>query len=314
MRKFFRLLVFLLIIFLFFVTSREVLASQTAIGVSPAIVEAVLGDDAITKKVTLFNLTDFPLPIKTLRESFSPQEKLEIPKDKLNLYDASSWINLNSNDEDFILQPREARQIEMTIQSPSDATPGGHYASLIFQPMIPQEIVSKDSVFVFARVAVLLFLEKKGEIVENLNVSNFEVNYFNHELPIEVKLKLDNQGNTHLRPRGQVIVRDLKNKKILSVPISSTIILPGTKKDFNVKIDEKYASKILAGKYSVSAEILYGVDNQVVQSNVRFFVWFPWMKSIVFGAIYLFFILLIIRMRKRIVKAGKVILNLPIRK
>jgi hypothetical protein len=281
---------------------------KTALGVNPAIIEAISGDQPVSKKITLYNLTNFPLPIKTLRESFSPKEKLEIPKEKLTLFDASSWIKLDEKDVDFILQPKEAREIKMTILSPLGASPGGHYASLVFQPMIPQESVSKDSVFVFARVAALLFIQKKGEIVENLSVRKFDVNYYNQKLPIEITLQLKNSGNTHLRPVGKVMIQDNSGKKIImNLPIPESIILPGTSKNYNVTIEESLAKKIGSGRYSIKAQVMYGTNNQIIQTKFKFFILFPWTGTIVVLILGLLLMIFIFKMKKRIVKASTLI-------
>jgi hypothetical protein len=318
MKKFFSVLLILIFVSSFFYSSK-ILAKEesgggsflkkTALGVNPAIIELVSGDESVSKKITLYNLTNFPLPIKTLRESFSPKEKLEIPKSKLNLFDASSWIQMDEKDVDFILQPKEAREIKFSVESPEGASPGGHYASLVFQPMIPQEIISKDSVFVFARVAALLFIQKKGEIVENLSINQFNVNYYNQNLPIEIELKLKNSGNTHLRPSGKIVIKDsLQKKIILNLGIPQTIILPGTVKSYDTTIDQSMTKKINSGRYSVQAEVMYGAENQILKTDIKYFILFPWVNMIVGGIIFILFFVFVFKMKKRMIKAGTLIL------
>ncbi len=68
----------------------------SSMGINPSILEVVLDKNSQNEQtIDLSNLTNVPIPIKVSKQSFTPKEKLQIPKDQLNTYDASSWITIS---------------------------------------------------------------------------------------------------------------------------------------------------------------------------------------------------------------------------
>jgi hypothetical protein len=280
---------------------------KTALGVNPAIMEVVLDEKKPTvKEITLYNLTNFPVPIKTTVESFTPKEKLEIPKDQLNRFDASSWIEINNEDGDFILQPREAKIIELTVTQPKKAAPGGYYASVVFQPLIPQSLVSNESIFIFARVATLAFLQVKGEVKENLEFKTFKINNFYQSLPESFTFILRNTGNTHLRPQGKIIINDeIRKKTVRQIGFLPSIILPGTEKEYKADLSDL---RLTMGKFSVLAETSYGTENSLIKSSKYYFYVFPYTISALAFISLIIFLTLIIKIKSRLKKALNVLI------
>lgn len=258
----------------------------TALGVDPAIVELVVDEAKPTlQKVLLTNLTVKPIPIKVSKQSFTFADRSEIPPDKLDIYDASSWITIEGYDKDFILQPLEQRHVVLKITQPKGASPGGHYASIIFQPLLPDEFISQQSLFVYARIAVLIFMQVKGDIIENIEVKDFEISTFNESVPIVGELTLKNNGNTHTRPLGEITFwDDLQNKMLKAVPLEPAVILPGLEK----KIKVEFIDDITIGKVSAKASLLYGADNTPVESEKKEFYIVPYKLVAIFLLVGLF--------------------------
>ncbi len=278
---------------------------QTSLSVGPSIVEAVL-DKGIpsTREVVLTNLSNLPQPVKTLKQSFTPKEKLEIDPKQLQIYDASSWISISEADSDFILQPHQTKTIKLTFLQPDNASPGGHYATVIFQPLIPQELVSEGSVFVYTRVAVLVFLQTKGDIVENLSIQNVTHRHIYEYSPLGFDVVIKNSGNTHLAPTGKLnVYNDLTNQLVASQDLRSSIVLPGTEKTFHfdVPVGEHF------GKFSAEAEVKYGTDDQILHSERNSFVIFPYSIALLVIFPLALIIILFLKFRTRVKKAYKVL-------
>jgi len=239
-----------------------------------------------------------------LKESFTPKEKLEIPKEKLKVFDASSWITVPEKDTDFILQPREVRKIRLTINKPKDASPGGHYASLVFQPLIPQEIISKESIFIFARVAALVFIQTKGEIIEDLSLKKINHNKLYQSTPITIETILKNNGNTHLRPSGKITLYDeVRKKTIANFGLVPSLILPKTEKSYPITIEDQK----LLGRYSIKAELSYGAENKTIKSEKLYFYVFPYAGISVSVIIIIIIITIITKLRSRLYKAFNIL-------
>lgn len=280
--------------------------SKSAIGVDPAIMEEVLDvNNPSQRTINVFNLSNLALPIKVAKMSFTPQDKLNYPEDKLSIYDASSWIEISKEDTDFILQPQSKKSITLTITQPSEASPGGHYATIYFEPLIPAELVSQQSVFVYARAAVLIFMQTRGDIVENLKIKSFNANTIYESVPFKANLSFENIGNTHLLPKGKVdVYDDIRGILIKTYDLNPSLILPGTEKQQIVDIDPGFS----LGKISAQFVLTYGANNQVIESDrVQIYI-FPY-KAVLLILIVAF---ILIFLRKRILRAFLILFDIKV--
>ncbi len=279
--------------------------SQPALGVDKSIIESVVDPGvAQTQEIRLTNLTNFPLPIKASKESFTPREKLDIPQDQLGIYDASSWITLADEDTDFIIQPKEIKTIQVTVTQPQNASPGGHYASLYFEPLIPESVVSDQSVFVYARVAVLFFLQVKGQIVENIGIKQVSAPGISDSTPVTISTILQNTGNTHILPAGKIEVTDeLTHSIVQTIPFPQTIVLPGTEKNYAAD----FTSNAKIGVFSAQVIVNYGASNLALTSQKIEFYVFPYNFVLIIIIPLLIACFFIIRYRKRFRKAIRVL-------
>jgi len=280
---------------------------KTALGVSPAIIETILDEKTPTEKeISLYNLTNFPIPIKTTIESFSPKERLEIPEKDFKKYDASTWVEIDKDQKDFILQPRESRKINFSVKQPTDASPGGHYTSIVFQPLVPEEMVSRQSVYIFARVAVLVFMQVKGDIFENLEYDKSNIKSFYQSPPDSLSIFLKNTGNNYLRPNGRLLIyNELNQKAVGQAGIVPSIIIPDTIKEYKVDFDRNI--KFGIGKFSVRPEISYGVDNTLLETPKIFFYVFPYTYYLLFFIVAIPLVIITVKQKTRLSKAIKIL-------
>lgn len=269
-----------LLIGLFWNGQNRVLAleNQTTIGVSPAIVETVVNPGEITvQKIRIINSNNRPVPIKAMIKDWVGNNDMQTELGET--ISAKEWIEIEP--ADFIMEANSSRDILITILPPIGATPGGHYASIFFNPVFSQdEIINQSGPRIIPRVAVQLMLLVKGEMQEKLQIVNFEPSQmiFWGNSP-SFKLEIGNFGNVHLVPRI-----NLKLEKvwpaggISSVIEENKVIIPGQKREL------KLVSKIQNwGKYKVNGEIEYGTFQEKTSLNESFFWILPpvWLFFIV---------------------------------
>ncbi len=276
MKKLLRTLAFILITV--FVVSYPVKVSADSetsadqktsiIGVSPAIIESVLTPDTLAKtKIQIFNNSRFPIPMKAFARSFIATEDLShADSDK---FDSSSWITLNP--ADFILQPGEHKEIEVMILPDKHAEPGGHYATIYFQPLVPESVLSSDSTFLSSRVGVLAFFVVKGDIKENAEISNVKYPRFVYKNPINFDIVLKNTGNVHILPVGELKLKNILTGAIDSVEIKPNVVLPETEKTSEYLV----SPKMPFGIYDASIFLQYGSDRRILNYDVKTIVAIP---------------------------------------
>lgn len=278
---------------------------KIALSVSPAILELVLEKDRVVERaVTVINISKSALMVKIARRSFTPEELREIPEKLRGRYDASTWIQLDRDDADFILQAGESRIIPVRVKQPEQAAPGGHYASLLFQPLVPQQQGIRDAVYVYGQVAALLFMQVRGDINEELTLEKMDVLPVYESYPV-MAVTLKNRGNVHLRPEGVVLIRDRDDTIIHSLTIPSTLILPGAQKTFQV---EWRGASIPIGFFSAQAQVRYGRES-VIKTQGKRFLLLPFLRILGMLACTGMAVWILVKGRKRIMRAALILVS-----
>ena len=294
-------------IYLVNVQAEDTSNPQTSLGIFPAIVETVLSsDNTVENIVTITNLSNFSQPIKAVKQSFTLKEKYELTEEQRKIFDASSWIYISPEETDFILQPKESKDIHLYITQPKDATPGGHYATIYFQPLIPQELISTESIFVYARVAVMIFMQTPGDIIEHMEYKDLKFDILNNPGDFKFNLTLENLGNTHILPTGNIkVFNRLTDEYVYTGDFPSSIILPGMSKEFelNIPIPDKF------GAYTIETQLNYNTESEFLSSGKKEFYIFPY-TLFIFIIFPLFIIFLyVLKFGSRIRTAYRILFN-----
>ncbi|MCJ7804659.1 cytochrome c biogenesis protein ResB, partial [Patescibacteria group bacterium] len=113
------------------------------------------------------------------------------------------------------------------------------------------------------------------------------------------------EGNIHLMPSGEIVMSDFRGREVAKLSISPATVLPKTTKDLEVKWDKKY----LLGRFTAQAKILYGSENNKLESEPAELWIVPWVPlSFIIGLLTLF-VTFFILVRRRIFLAIKVLLG-----
>ena len=276
---------------------------KTALGVTPAIVELVIEPEKTSESsVTVFNVTNFPLPIKGTVKNFVPKE--EIPPNSQNIFDASAWIKIEPSD--FILQPLEEKKIKISIAPPKNAEPGGHYATIYFQPLIPEEVLSYQSSHITSRIGVLTLLIVKGDINETITLGNVDYKKFTQYGPKIFTLKFKNEGNVHIAPSGKLIIKNIRGKVTERISMPNKIVLPQTVREVQVERNGRF---LLPGKYKIEMALTYGSEKREIKSKPYTFWVFPWFAIFIIAAILTPTVWFMIIKRQRLKLAVQILLG-----
>lgn len=276
------------------------LATESALSASPAILESIVQlDQSNLTTVTIQNNTSFPLPIKGSVSAFLSTEN--IPDSAASTFNASSWFTLEP--ADFILQPKEVKQIKVTIKPPPQAEPGGHYATIYFRPLIPQEVVAESSAISLARIGILAFLIVPGDIKESISAGPLFSPRFLAFGPVKFLSHLENQGSVHLLPTTKLEITNFLGKNVATLTHPTTTILPHTNKPFNYT----WNIGIGFGRYSAKLTTNYGTDNPTLVSEPTYFWLIPWPLILIALTILTFSYKIFIVNRRRFVLALRVL-------
>lgn len=281
---------------------------MTALTIMPSIHEGVISPGKTTSQVfEIKNSSYFPLPIKCYISSFDASDEtggVAISDENDAKRSPISWISIV--EPDFILQSQTTRKVTVNFNPPSDLTPGGYYAILFAEPLLPESFLDSSSLRIGGRLGSLLFMISPGDLSEKGSIAsvNLPRYIFNGNQP-ELKIRFQNEGNVHLRPSGKVTVTNRLTKKSQTLTVAEFTVLPGKIRQQIVALG---GSK-WPGAFSIALQLNYGRDTITVNKTMTFY-YLPIIPIVVtIIMIWLIVFLLIGKTRKRIFKAIRVMIK-----
>lgn len=206
--------------------------------------------------------------------------------------DGTPKILLNSNDNDpysikgwispfasMLLVPRQIKTLPVTITVPANASPGGHYGVIRFSAAPPE--LQGTGVSLSASLGALVLLTVNGKINDSLSVQGFSANHNGktgslfESAPLNFEELIQNSGNVHEQPVGQVTVTDMFGKTVGGVSVNQPPrnILPSSTRKFTEAFDSTViGNKHLFGLYHAHLQLTYGSSKKTLSDSLTFWV------------------------------------------
>lgn len=274
-------------------------AQQQTLKVSPVIINVTLSPGkTYTQPVAIENLSDSPLPLRTALSDFmtgGEEGGYVFAETKSN--PLLSWIKLDETE--FILNPKEKKELQMMITTPDAIPVGGYYGVLFFEPVAQGD--QSSSTKVNAKVGVLMLANigvpdpnaKKAEIL------TYETDFLHADGNISVLLRVKNTSLNFFSAKPTVHITPLLpvETTIREYPLEEKIIFPG-----NIRRWEEAATiqSLPPNIYKATVNISTG-NGQVISAEKYLIVLPP--SNILIGVFLLFLLVFIITKRKRIKNA-----------
>lgn len=214
--------------------------------------------------VTVENPSDAPTTARAVVNDFiaSDQENGEprlILDDKAPL-PKNDFKKLVGTIPDVNLEPKEHKDVTVTLTVPADANSGGYYGAIRFAPVVNGQ---QSTVGLTASVGTLVLVTVPGNLTEKLDLvqlsaaQNGKATSFLTSGSVSVLTRLKNDGDIHLQPFGKVAVKDTFGKTIIQYEFNSTEpranILPGSIRRFEDQLNKKN----WFGRYTIESNLGY---------------------------------------------------------
>lgn len=262
----------------------------------------------IKQQIRVRNVTKDKLVVKAQFEDFvasgeDGQPKILLKEGETSPYSIKDWLSAPSS---LTLEPNQRESIEVVINVPKNAGPGGHYGVVRFTGTPPE--LEGTGVSLSASVGTLILVNVPGDIKQSAKVvelfasKNGKRGKFFEYGPLTVTTRVQNDGNIHFKPKGTVQVTNMLGKNVVVGQFNQEgrNVLPSSIRKFEQTIDKKF----MIGRYTIRADIVYGADNQITTAKSSFWVIPYKIIAIVVLAIALL-IFLIKRYNKFIVKLAE---------
>lgn len=237
--------------------------------------------DTVKNSIKVQNVTDKPLSIKTAIKNFEPvgtQGDVGLTDDS-GQYSLASWIHVTPGSS--VLQPKESKVFNFSIDIPKNAEPGGKFGSIVFQTAPGSD---KTAVGVSQQIGTLLLLRIAGDAKESAHIVSMQADRDAEGQSVIYKTLIANDGNVQVKPIGSITVTNMFGKKITTMPFGGKYVIPGAQREFDNTWNHK---GVLFGKYTATLTLLYGTKNTTLTATTSF-ISIPWkLISIILLAIVL---------------------------
>lgn len=226
--------------------------------------------DIVTERIKITNNSGVVSTYSILIEDFgSTGEEGQVVLEEEGAdtkYSLASWIE--PSEREIILQPNEEKTLVFNINVPRDAEPGGHYASLLLQSAVDQNKANEGGAAaqVSQRIGSLVLLRVSGNINESAQIETFEAPARSQAGPVNFTLRVKNDGNVHIRPKGTIIITDLFGRKVDELPLEGANVLPGATR----KMDTSWEKVNLLGSYTATLVATYGQQSLPLTAATKF--------------------------------------------
>ncbi|MEO6109716.1 MAG: hypothetical protein ABIP50_01755 [Candidatus Saccharimonadales bacterium] len=271
--------------------------SGSGLEISPALVElnAVKGN-IYTVNLSVTNVTNNNLVFNSFVNDFGSKDETGTPNVILdNTVTPTSIKTWVSNIPDFNLKAHEKKKLTATITVPSNAAPGGHYGVIRFSGH--NDSAASSNVDLTASAGTLILLKVDGPVIEKVNLISFDATKNGkagasfETGPITFVTRFENVGTVHVKPTGQIEVKDFFGNQVANLPINDAggNVLPSSIRRFEATFDKSW----MFGQYSAQISIGYGTRGGAIVESISFWV-IPY-KILLIGLILLITVIYILR-------------------
>jgi hypothetical protein len=279
-------LINLTIIFTFFVglfafTNASYAAdASTGLTISPPINELNANPgDSYTGKIKVTNNSTITSTVEVAAKDFGATDESGAPTvledTQKSSYSLKSWVTLK--EVKVNIEPKQYYEFNYTLDIPKTAEPGGHYGMILFTPSVATTAqTAGSSVSVGVQVGSMVLVNVSGDSITAGSIKQFmtDKKFYSYK-PVEFTTRIENSGNVHFKPSGNLIVKNAFGKQVANLTFNDANgnILPSQIRKF---MNEWSIGKRF-GWYKANLDLTYASSNKL-QSSTLFFI-IPWKET-----------------------------------
>lgn len=251
-----------------------------------------LGDDGsltaapgekIQVQIRVRNISEQPVSVITSAQDFildvDGETPIAIDDSASNRWSLASWLTITPTEHQ--IPSKSTVGINVLIEVPEDALPGGHYAMILHEPGETTDEYSVTNsgsgAAINQRVGTLLYVVVDGPINEEAYIRDFTFPSFTEYGPVPFNFTVENNSDVHITPQMSVEIYNLFNQKVETIAVEPKNIFPLYSRDFNGQWDRIWGWGLYKAKLTMS----YGSTGSIVVANTSF--WLLPLKIILAG-------------------------------
>ncbi|MFA7628365.1 MAG: LysM peptidoglycan-binding domain-containing protein [Candidatus Dojkabacteria bacterium] len=207
-------------------------------------------------------------------ESIVSDEEDGLTITKSDIVDFNEWCE-GEEEARLEVEPETIRLLRFVFSVPEDAEVGEHTGGILVQKVEPEKEGTTQGITLTTRVGVRIYQTVPGEIVKDLNITDFKIQKMYKELDFSGYFSKDAKAEeylitTKLANRGNVSISFTENIAIKN-ELTDEIIQEVTDREFQVLRDDEFTSNFSwnnprFGKYSFMNVVSYEDTNGNIKS------------------------------------------------
>lgn len=239
--------------------------------------------------------------ISSLAEDFIVDDENGVPtavemEELDNRWSMAKWITLTPAKQS--IKPGETVGVNVTIEVPADALPGGRYAMIMHQPSDNTQLTisGNNTNLINQRVGTLVYGIVEGPITEAAFIRDLQTPSFLEFGPVNLSFLIDNDSDVHISPQISVKYFNMLGQEIDSTTIESKNIFPKNSRTFEYAWQKIWGF----GQYKAEVTMLYGTfGTQTAIASTSFWI-LPWRLIVAVITVVLVLIVLFIVIRRHL--------------
>lgn len=226
--------------------------------------------EKIQTSVRVRNGSSEALTVQTIAQDFivdlGGETPIAVDGEQSNRWSLASWVLMTPSVQ--VVEPGDIAVVNLIIEAPADALPGGHYAMITHQPGAaattdetnPEfSLLQKSAATLQQRVGTLLYVVVDGPINEAAFIRELTFPKFSEYGPVPFTFTVDNQSDIHVTPQIGIEIYNLFGRKVETIEMEAKNVFPFIDRGFKGEWDRIWGF----GPYKAKAVMSYGSGGQV---------------------------------------------------
>lgn len=244
------------------------------------------------------NPTSSPVAIQSIAKDFIIAEDGEtpLPVDETNVsnrWSLASWLTITPNNT--VIEARKTANVLVTVQAPSDALPGGHYAMVLHRPAAGNNANGVTGATISTQVGTLLYVVIDGAMNESAYIDNFQFDKFSEYGPVDFSFDFNNESSMHVRPEITMVIKNLFGRTSGQIVLDQKNVFPGAPRSYAGAWDKVWGF----GPYTAELTATYGRENLSVTSATASFWILPVRLILAILIVILIIIVIIVSIKRK---------------
>lgn len=275
-----------------------------SLGISPQILDLTANPgESIKNTFRLTNASPDAVDIIATPKNFTPRGEegaVDLTVDDTN-FSLAQWISVVPATTQ--IAPGQTQDFAVEIAVPSEAEPGSHFGSVVFQTVPPDQ--EGSAALVSQEIAPVILVKIAGETVESAEIAEFksEKSSYSNENSFSFQSRIENTGNVHFKPTGKIIIKNMWGSQVAELELDQRNVLPDSIRQIT---SEWQPEGFQLGRYTATLTIVFGDSDEIRIAETSFIV-FPYQVIFPVIIVVLFITFILVKFRKRLQLALKVL-------